>query len=48
MCVREQEQRAHQASLRAEDVLRASYEPMRKAERKAREATHRVEELKGG
>ena len=45
--VHEQEQRAHQASLRAEEVLRAaSYEPMRKAERKARKATHRSEEVK--
>ena len=46
MCVHEQEQRAHQASLRAEDVLRASYEPMRKAERRAEEVTHRSDEVK--
>jgi hypothetical protein len=45
MCVPEQEQRAHQASLRAEEVLHASYGPMREAERKAKEATHRAEEL---
>ena len=46
MDVHEQERRAHQASLRAEEVLGASYGPMRKAERKAKEATHRAEELK--
>jgi hypothetical protein len=46
MDVHEQERRAHQASLRAEEVLEASYTPMRKAERKAKEATHRAEELK--
>jgi hypothetical protein len=44
--VPEQEQRAHQASLRAEEVLHASYGPMREAERKAKEVTHRAEELK--
>jgi hypothetical protein len=46
LCVPEQEQRAHQASVRAEEVLYASSGPMRKAERKAKEATHRAEELK--
>jgi hypothetical protein len=46
LCVHEQEQRAHQASLRAEQVLHASYGPTRKAERKAKEATHRGEALK--
>ena len=46
MCVHDQEQRAHQASLRAEEVLEASYQPLRKAERRAREAMHRAEELK--
>ncbi len=46
MGVHEQERRAHQASLRAEEVLEASYGPMRKAERKAKVATHRAEELK--
>ena len=46
MCVREQERRAHRATLRAEEVLGASSGPMRKAERKAREATHRAEGLK--
>lgn len=46
LSVIEQEQRAHQASLRAEEVLEASYRPMRNAERKAKEATHRAEELK--
>jgi hypothetical protein len=46
LCVHEQEQRAHQASLRAEAVLHASYGPMREAERKAKEVTHRAEELK--
>ena len=44
--VPEQEQRAHQASLRAEEVLQASSGRMRKAERKAKEATYRSEELK--
>jgi hypothetical protein len=44
--VPEQEQRAHQASLRAEEVLQASRAPMRKAERKAKEAIYRSEELK--
>ena len=45
--VPEQEQRTHQASLRAEEVLHASScGAMRKAERKAKEATHRAEELK--
>jgi hypothetical protein len=44
--VHEQERRAHQASLRAEEVLEASYGPMREAERKAKETTHRAEELK--
>ncbi len=33
MSVHEQEQRAHQASLRAEEILHASRKPMRKAER---------------
>jgi hypothetical protein len=47
LCVHEQERRAHQTSLRAEEVLQASYGPMRKAERKAKEATHRGEVLKG-
>jgi hypothetical protein len=46
MSVHEQEQRAHQASLRAEEVLHVSHKPMRKAERKAKEATHRAEEVK--
>jgi hypothetical protein len=46
MDVHEQERRAHQASLRAEKVLEASYGLMRKAEREAKEATHRAEELK--
>jgi hypothetical protein len=46
MRVHEQERRAHRASLREEEVLRASYPPMRKAERKAKDATHRGEELK--
>jgi hypothetical protein len=46
MGVHDQEQRAHQASLRAEEVLEASYQPMRKAERRAKEAMHRAEELK--
>ena len=45
LCVHEQEQRAHQASLRAEEVLYASYGQMREAERKAKEVTHRAEEL---
>jgi len=44
--VHEQEQRAHQASLRAEEVLHASYGPMREAEHKAKEVTHRAQELK--
>jgi hypothetical protein len=46
MGVREQERWARQAALRAKEVLGASCGPMRKAERKAREATHRAEELK--
>jgi hypothetical protein len=46
MSVHEQEQRAYRASLRAEEVLHASYEPVRKAERKARRATHRAEVVK--
>ena len=47
MCVREQERWARRAALRAEEVLGASSSgPMRKAERKAREAIHRAEELK--
>jgi hypothetical protein len=46
MCVHEQEQRAQQAALRAEEVLHASYGQMREAERKAKAATHRAEELK--
>lgn len=46
MSVHEQERRAYQASLRAEEVLHASYGPMRKAERKAKKATHRAEALK--
>ena len=46
MCVHEQERRAHQTSLRAEEILRAYYAPMRKAERKAEEAAHRSEEVK--
>jgi hypothetical protein len=46
MRVYEQKRRAHQASLRAEEVLEASYGPLREAERKAKEATHRAEELK--
>jgi hypothetical protein len=46
VCVREQERRARQAALRAEEVLGSSSGPMRKAERKAREAIHRAEELK--
>jgi hypothetical protein len=46
MRVHDQEQRAHQASLRAEEVLHASYGQMRQVERKAKEATHRAEELK--
>jgi hypothetical protein len=46
MCVREQEQRAQHAALKAEEVLHASYGQMRNAERKAKEATHRAEELK--
>jgi hypothetical protein len=46
--VPDQEQRAHQASLRAEEALHAcSYGPMRKAERKAMETTHRSEEELG-
>ena len=45
--VHEQEQRAHQASLRAEEVLHTcSYGPMREAEHKAKEVTHRAQELK--
>jgi hypothetical protein len=46
MSMYEQEQRAHQATLKAEEVLHASYGPLRKAERNAKEATHRAEELK--
>jgi hypothetical protein len=46
MSMYEQEQRAHQASLKAEEVLLASYGPLRKAERNAKEPTHRAEELK--
>ena len=46
MSVHEQEQRAYQASVRAEEVLHASYGPMRKAERKAKKTTHRAEVLK--
>ena len=46
MCVHEQEQRAQQAALRGEEALHASYGQMRKAERKAKEAAHRAEELK--
>ena len=46
MSVHEQEWRAHQAALRADGVLRASYGRMRKAERAAKEAVHRGEELK--
>ena len=46
MCVREQERGARQAALRAEEGLGAFSGPMSKAERKAREATHRTEELK--
>jgi hypothetical protein len=46
MSVHEQEQRAYRASLRAERVLHASYEPMRKAERKGKRATHRAEVVK--
>jgi hypothetical protein len=42
MSMYDQEQRAHQASLKAEEVLHASYGPLRKA----KEATHRAEELK--
>jgi hypothetical protein len=45
MRVHEQEQRAHQASLRAEEVLHASDGQMRKVERKAMEMTHRAEQL---
>jgi hypothetical protein len=45
MSMYEQEQRAHRASLKAEEVLHASYEPLRKAERNAKEATHRAAEL---
>ena len=45
MWVHDQEQRAHQASLRVEEVLHASEGPTRKAERKAMETTHRSEEL---
>jgi len=44
--VREQEQRAQQAALRAEEVLQASYTQMRKIESKAKEAAHRSEEVK--
>jgi len=47
MSMYDQEQRAHQASLKAEEVLHASYGPLRKAERNAKDATHRAEELKG-
>jgi hypothetical protein len=39
MGVREQVLQAQQAALRAEAVLHASYTQMRKAERKAKEAT---------
>jgi hypothetical protein len=46
MSVHEQERRVQQAELRAEEVLRASYRQMRKAEGKAKEATHRAGELK--
>ena len=46
MSMYEQEQRARRASLKAEEVLHASYEPLRKAERNAKEPTHRAEELK--
>jgi hypothetical protein len=42
----EQEQRAHQASLKAGEVLHTSYGLLRKAERNAKEGTHRGEELK--
>jgi hypothetical protein len=48
MGVREQEQRAYQASLRAEEVLHASYGPMRKAKRQVKKATHRAEVSSGG
>ena len=45
--VPEQERRAHQAFLRAEEVLHVSSSgAMCKAEHKAKEATHRAEELK--
>jgi hypothetical protein len=46
MRVHEQERPAHQASLRAEEVLHISDGQMRKVERKVKEATHRAEELK--
>jgi hypothetical protein len=46
MRVHEQERRAHQVSLRAEEILHASDGQMRKAERKAKEVTHRAEEVK--
>jgi hypothetical protein len=42
----EQEQRAQQAARMADEVLRASYAPMRKAERAARKVLHRGEVLK--
>ena len=45
--VPKQERRAHQAFLRAEGVLHASSSgAMRRAEHKAKVATHRAEELK--
>jgi hypothetical protein len=46
MSVHEQEKRAYRTSLRTEEVLHASYEPMRNAERKAKRATHRAEVVK--
>jgi hypothetical protein len=46
MSMYDQVQRTHQASLKAEEVLHGSNEPLRKAERNAKEATHRAEELK--
>jgi hypothetical protein len=46
MSVHEQEQRAQRVELRAEEVLHTSYRQLREAEDRAKEATHRAEELK--
>jgi hypothetical protein len=42
----EQERRADQAALRADEIMSASYARMRKAERAPREAVYRAEMLK--